>query len=960
MKTQEVNVSAGSNVSVALSEDALNLETVVITGYGVQRKAAFTGAATTVGEELVTKQSGANVISNLQGTVPGVQISITSGSPGASSPVLMRGLGSVNASSAPLYILDGVPMVAGNYSEAGQTSVDPIASLNPDDIANISFLKDASATSIYGSRASNGVIVITTKRGQTGKSNISFGMRVGWNAKPILRRNNTLLSKEDYITMLRTALNNAGNPNFNPGAGKNLDPYTKEPYVGDDPTIERIYGINLEETKDINTDWWDAITKQGILQEYNLSASGGNAGTKYYISGSYYQNQGSIIGSGTKRYSVRLNLENNLNKYITLENILAGSYSITNGLSTNSGDGIYYSNPIFAARSNLPFEPIKNPDGTWNFKTSASGFNPVAQVEDKYPNVLQTDIYRATYSPTIRVNVLKDLFVQVKGGLDYTLSQNVDILSPTASPDGKNWNGSNYESKYQEVTLVNTNTINWMPQFNKHSLNIMLGQEMQSMNANVLNGMTVNFASPKLINSLGNGSVPMGTSGGSTEETLLSFLANAEYSYDDKYYFSASVREDGSSKFLGKNKWGTFFSVGAKYRMSQENFMRAVDKWLQNLTVRISYGTTGNQDLGTSFPAMGLYSFSSSYYGNPASGPAQLESSDLTWETRKKFNVGFEALLLDRIGIELDYFYDVVDDMLFAVPISRTTGFSGLMQNVGTMSNTGVEGTLNFLLVKSKNVTWTFNVNFTHYKNIVKKLSPGVDSIIGGATLKTAGLPWNTIWVRNFQGITDNGVPLWNDAAGYPIYDIAKANLSANRVLAGTSDPDLYGGFGTRVDFFGFDLSLQFIYSIGGVAFNDAGQFNEFNKLTTGTPSNITYYAWENSFKDESDKGDATLPIIMYGRDDNWFYALWSEEHLHPLDYLKLRNLTFGYTLPKRIVNKAKMSNLRVYFSCDNVFSLYNKKYRGFDTDPGGIAQANYGFNYPISRNYVFGLNLTF
>jgi TonB-linked SusC/RagA family outer membrane protein len=945
MKAEEVDISNTTNVTVTLNSETTDLETIVITGYGVSRRGSAVGASANVGEELITKQSSANVITNLQGTVPGVNISITSGSPGSSSPVQIRGMNSISGSTAPLYIIDGVPFQTGDFSLAGGQTVDPLSSFNPEDIANISFLKDAAATSIYGSRATGGVIVITTKKGETGKASINFNARVGINDKPYIRKNFRLLEREDYFEYLRTALRNGPRQPVD-ATDEQLNAYMKAFYKVDvnDPT---------------NEDWWDAITRRGIIQDYSLSASGGSENSKYYISGNYFQDQGSIIGSGTKRFSVRLSLDNKLNKYITLENSLTGSFSSTDGLMGET----YYANPIMAARMNMFYQPIRKKDGTWNFLTSANNQNPVARVEGDMPNIARTNLYKLIYTPTVRVQVLKDLFVQVKAGLDYTLSHGTTAMNPALDPDATTYGGLHEDIRYQALNVINTNTINWIPQFGKHGLNVLLGQEIFTESYDYVGAAAVNFASPKLIYAINNGVEPIGTNGYKDDMAMASVFSNVEYNYDDKYYFSASVRGDGSSRFIKRNRWGAFFSVGAKYRITQEDFMKATENWLQNLTLRVSYGTTGNQDIGGFHPAKGFYNFSSSYNGNPASyygTSSVLHNPDLTWETSKKFNLGMDITMLDRITVELDYFYNIIDNMLFAVPISRTTGFTSIAKNLGAMRNTGIEGTLNFILVNKKDVNWTFNLNFSTVSNKILRMTP--DSLKGNAVLHTAGLPWNTIWVANMEGISsDDGTPMYYlNMTGESSPDVVKAMLPGNRIIAGYSDAIIAGGFGTRVDFFGFDLSMQFVYSLGGVSFNDDGQQHEWSDgLNFKMPSNITYYAWEHSWKKEGQK-DATLPAIKSSRPPDHFWALWTKQNLHNMSYLKLRNVTIGYTLPKKIVNKAKMTNLRIYFTCDNVFSIYHKSYRGYDTNPLGLAQDNSGFNYPISRNYLFGINVGF
>lgn len=929
METQEVVVT-GAKMNVSLLESASTLQEVVVTAYGVSRKATSMGAAAQVGEEVVKRQTGANVISNLQGSLPGVQISITSGSPGSSSPMQIRGLGSINAGTSPLYVIDGIPVFSGAYSTSALSgqNVDPLSSLNTEDIETISVLKDASATSIYGARASNGVVVITTKSGKAGKSNLQFNMKIGQTRPTPIRHNFKMLESDKYIELLSESLTNAG--------------------ISPTPAyLKSNFGIDQDNYE--NTDWWDLITSPGLIQEYNLSASGGDEKLKYFVSGGYFEDQGFIVGGGTKRVSVRLNLESKLNSYFTLGNNLAGSYSFTNSMSS----GLTKSNPMALARMLRPTESPVNADGSWNMNLSTDGYNPVALYTDEFRDVKQQKAYRLTYSPYLRAKLTDNLFIQTKLGIDYLYLDGMAVLSMTVDPSGIKQGGVNTQTNSQQYTIINTNTVNWMPSIGKNNFNILLGQEMQETQVTNTELLGTNFASPKLVYAIANATERLGTGNNySASSALLSFFSNVEYDYNDKYYLSASLRRDGSSRFADGSKWGTFFSVGGKYRISQENFMKKADV-VDNLTLRVSYGTTGNQDVGF-YQYMGLYGYGANYDAKPGSNPTQLYNPDLTWEKRKKFNVGLDVSLFGRLSLELDYFNDKTTDLLFAVPITQSTGFSSMLMNVGSMRNSGLEGLVNVLLINRKNFRWTVNVNFTTYKNKILKLAEE-EPIKGTATIREEGRPWNQFWIRQYGGVDpQTGLPLFLLEDGTTTTDAVLAGADENRKYYGTSDPTLYGGFGTKLDFYGFDFSIQFVYRLGGYTFSDENQWGEHTGWNKG--SNWTNYVYDNRWKEPGDV--AKLPKLVFGK--AWDEVQRTEAGLQPLSHLKIRNITLGYNVPKSIAKRIYMSNIRVYVSADNIFSLYSKDYRGYDVDADGTATADNGYMYPTATNFIFGLNLSF
>jgi TonB-linked SusC/RagA family outer membrane protein len=954
MKTQEITIDGKTTIDVVMENDALALEGVVITGYGVTRKAAFTGAASMVGEDVLTRQTGANVITGLQGTMAGVLVSVTSGSPGSSSPIQIRGLGSIGAGRTPLYVIDGVPVLSGAFNSAihSMADVDPLSQLNAEDIESITILKDATATAIYGSRASNGVVVITTKSGAMGKATINFNMKLGFGRAPKLRRNYTSLPSKEYIDYTRLYLEHTGR-------------------AFDDAALLAV-GIDVNNYAD--TDWYDEVTKNALVHEYSLSASGGNEGHRYFVSGGFFQDEGFMIGLSTKRFSVRANTETKLNKIFTWVNSISGSYSYSTGTIAGTG----FAAPIALVRRHRPTEIARNPDGSWNFDqtygrnaASGMGYNPVAMFTDPYGDVMSNDMRRILYTPTLRAKITNNLYAQSKFGYEHMVVDGLMVRSALVNAQGVGQNGYSTHQVRRETALTTTNTLNYLPSFDKHNFNILLGQEAWGRKSGTIGLNGTNFPNYKLVYAINNAADRTSTTNTNfdQETRLMSFFGNMNYDFDNKYYLSVSVRRDGSSRFYGENKWGNFGSVGGRYRISAEEFMKPLEKHIQNLSLRASYGSTGNQDVGW-YVSHGLYGFAPSYNYTQSPGmvPTTIPNPNLTWEKKRKFNTGLDVFVFDRVSLEVDYFYDKITDMLFSMPISRTTGDANMMQNIGSMSNAGVEIMANVLLYKDKNIRWTFNVNATHYKNKIIKLSH--DTILAGTTLRTAGLPYNQWQVVRYAGVdpqTGSALFYLNDGTTTTNFTTANATLpgtfiAPHRVLAGTSDPTLYGGFGTKIEAYGFDLGLQFVYRLGGYAQNNElayGESTQFHNYNTAAPHlslllNTPWFAYDNVWRKPGD--NARLPKLQTGNNQ----ILSTDFGLMPLSYINLHNVTLGYNLPKNVASKISAGGARAYISMDNLWSKYHKDYRGFNNNNNDMSFQDSGYVFPTGSYFVFGINLTF
>ncbi len=940
METQELEIGSRSTIDVVMGSDAVSLDEVVITGYGVTRKAAFTGSAAKVDDKIIANRGESNVIQSLQGQLAGVQISSAQGKAGAASTMRIRGLGSISSTTGPLYIIDGVPMTTGGFGSYTTGDVDPLSSLNSNDIESVTVLKDATATAIYGSRASNGVVVITTKKGANTNSKVNVSFQRGVSAPPVLAHKDQTLNREDYIRLHTEAMMLANG-------------YWNEPerYAY---CRGRVLNSTLVTDTSANTDWWDAITRTGAYTNFDVSFSGGNENTKVFASGGFFQDDGFVIADNFKRWSGRMNVEHKVNRIITMGMNLSGAYTdrytSTGGLTTG------YSNPLLASRRLAPTDPIKNADGTWNISNSYQNTNPVGEYTSENPSFDNLRLYKATIIPYLRFNITENLFFQSRLGIDYTHTSQHQYKTPApvGSVDGARNNGfvRNYLRDYSVTTFVNT--LNYLKKFGRNNINILLGQEAQEFRSQINNEDRINVPSAFFTELTSASEEVAGNALGSElSAAIASYFTNVEYDLDNKYYLSGSFRRDGSSRFSDK-KWGSFYSVGARWRFSEESFMKNL-KFINNAALRSSYGTTGNQGVDSWYQSQGLFASGHNYAGQPGFGPTQIAIPDLTWEKKKKFNIGLDAILFNRLQFDFDYYHELTTDMLLDVPVVAATGFTTMMSNYGKMLNTGVEFNMNALVVKIKEFEWHVGFNITKNNNEVKKL---VQTIEGSTTRREEGRPYASFYMPLWAGVDpSNGKPLWYT-------DGTKTATTSNynevqKAWAGTYDPDFYGGFNTRFKYLGFELSAIFSYSVGGYIYSNDAFYNEDDGVRK-TGKNVTYYRFDNRWT--PDNPNASLPAYMTGdmgpdgivRAGNSTSTRW----LVPGSYLRLKQVRLSYAVPSKYTQKLKLDKASVFITGDNFKTWTHKDFRGYDPDAGlGSSQTA---SYPISRKLSIGVNITF
>lgn len=946
---QPQEMAVASVVNFSLQVDAIGLEDVIVTGYGSIGKKAFTGSATVVKTEELNAETNANFMKSMQGAVSGMQVNMGSGQPGSPATVYIRGMGSINAGTQPLYVVDGVPLANTSMARRNDEGMElsPLSALNSEDIESVTVLKDATATSIYGARASNGVIVITTKKGKIGALSVNVKVRGGVATPTKTPSKMELLDGNKYLDFQTTALMNAfGYPTRDDAREVFISSFG----VPTNPATNQLY----------NTNWYDEVTRTGVVQDYNidLQGGGGNDGKqlRYYVSGGFYDETGIVIGKDLRRYSGRVNLSQSPNKVISWGLTTGASYSEVN----NGAGGGYYSDPITLAYNMMsPLQPVKHPDGTWNF--DQNGYNPVAQYtrETSQLNPNRGDLqlqkqYKFSVTPYVDINFLKNFTFTSRFGIDYYGLKEEGLWSKN-QPQG---NGMNMLGEYSDANNTNwiwTNTLRYRKTIgDKHNITALVGQEAQKTHFYSGYAAGSNFPNGAL-SSLSTSSVPGSASSAFHDYALASYFVNAEYDFANKYYLSGSFRYDGSSRFGDNNKYAPFWSVGAKYRMMNEEFMSGAENWLKDLTVRASYGTTGNQDIYDNgsynyYASQALVGYGLVYNEMPGSRPTQAANPDLKWEQTNKFNVGLDLNFKDIITVSADYYNDVTSNMIFAKPLSRTTGLSYVLENVGKMKNSGIEALITANIFNKENFKWSMALNITHNKNKIIKLATR-EPIIGGITIREEGRSYNQFYMKEWAGVdSETGQGLWYEGTEG---DKVTTNYNkAGRRYLGTADPKIFGGFSTSFTVYNFDLNAAFSYKIGGKLYANASHYIEH--VGGGGTQNTTNYVYDNMWTTPGQ--NAAVPQAIWG--GNGSSNATSSRFLMDGSYLKLKNITLGYTLPKKAVKSMLLSNVRVYVSADNIWTARNGSFRGVDpeTTPDGILW----FNYPMPANILFGINVSF
>ena len=922
MQSQEVKVKPV--VKVVLKSDAEVLDEVVVTGYGVQRKASFTGAASIVGEEAIAKKNDANFVKVLEGSVPGVQMNNSTSMPGVWGSVYIRGRASLNSGTQPLYVIDGMPVNSDTdaMSTSDNNMVDPMSSINPADIESITVLKDAAATAIYGSRAANGVIVVTTKKGSEGKFNLNLDIKQGFVS---MGNNNMDFANAEESMKLFTD----GLTAYQGGDWQENYNYLADNYFGWD--------------RKTSTDWMDAITRKGYYQDYNLSAQGRNGNTGYYVSLGYLNTDGLIIGSDMERFSGRMNLDSKF-KWATIGVNTSYSYSTQNGFSLSTGGSM--SSPLTAAiSSQTPMDPVYDSEGNYN---NINMYNPVALMDEDTGELNENKMQTINLNPYLQVDFGLGIYAKTTLGVNLTDLRQYQYWSALYNPQAMDYNGFGQQYNSRNTVVTWNNVVGWNHKFaDKHDVSVMLGQEMQKKSYFYEYYAKSDFPfADSGMRDLTTAGTEQGSEYYKKEARLASYFMDAHYSYADKYYLSGSYRRDGSSVFGSDTRWGNFWSVGGKWRISGEDFLNG-NNVITNATLRASYGTVGNQDIDW-YAARGFYGAGYNYNQMPGMIPVSISNQELTWEVSKKFDIGFDLSLWHRLHFTFDFYNEITSDALFQVPLSMTTGMAETYKNIGKIRNHGIEFSVNANILQTKDWTWSAYANLTWNENEVVKLSTD-EPIEYTFQIIEEGRPYTQFKMKEYAGVDrETGKPLWylNETGNETTSDY---NAAAKRYV-GDADPNVLGGFGTNLRWKDIDFGLSFNYRLGGKVYDSGAAFTGFGMAFRTPLKDVALNSWTEENK------DAKYPQYIYS--DPYNATSTSSRFLYSGNYLRISNLTLGYTLPKKWTTKILIQRLRAYISVDNLYTFTASDFVGYN--PETSANGVIAWQYPATRTFIGGIQLTF
>jgi TonB-dependent starch-binding outer membrane protein SusC len=903
MTSQEVAIGSTSTVSITMSTQEKSLGEVVVVAYGTQNIKKVTGAVSKVDAADLENRPFTSVDQMLQGKVPGLLSTSSNGQPGALQQVRIRGIGSITAGAAPLYVVDGVPINTGDFSRITTTS-SALAGINPNDIESVSVLKDAASASIYGSRAANGVVLINTKKGRAGKSKVRLDTEFGFGNTASFNDLARPLNRDQYFTLTKEGLVNAG---------------ATQAQI--DATLASLGGTN-----NYDIDWLDQVTRQGSTSNTTASISGGDSKTTFYMSAGYFNQKAVIINSDFKRYSGTFNIKHKASQRLTVGLNATGSFVNQNTPSSSSG----FRNPVIDGYLLRPSQNPYNTDGSLNFTTTTFNqlYNPIA-IAAYDRQVLRTVKVLANFNAEYQF--YKDLKFTTKAGIDFIDIEEERYDNPFFG-DSRTVGGRVYNYDTRVANVLSSNLLNYRHDFlsgKELGVDFSVGYEAQKSKQYNISTRGEGVPSTTLI-PLPVPSAPSLASGARTDYSFVSALSILQLNYKSKYSLSGSVRRDGSSRFGSDHKFGTFWSVGAAWNVEQEKFMENVN-FVNSLKIRGSYGSNGNSDFGN-YTWQGTYIFNANYNQLPGSAPNNVSNPNLTWEINKPLDIGIDlSILKNRITLTADWYDRKTSQLLLNDPLSLTSGFysttTGLATvsaNVGSMENKGWEFQIDAIPVKTKDFSWDITFNIALNKNKITSLRNNAD-IVSFPFVRRVGEDFQSIYTPLWAGVDPaNGNPLW-------YIDATKKQTTTNVSLAqkaiiGSASPKGFGSLSTTLNYKGFSLDAQFNYQYGNMVYDQWG-----------------FISWSDGFNPQLNKiqkqlqrwqkpGDVTdIPKYVYGGASNsnaessrWYYKG---------DFIRLRDLTLSYTVPKKVTDRVKIENARIYVRGSNLWTKAFDKNITFDPE---------------------------
>lgn len=964
-QTKTMTFKGQNNITVRLEPDNKLLDEVVVVGYGSMKRSDLTGSVASVrGEDLIGYQSS-SVAGALAGQVAGVQITQTDGTPGSGFNINIRGVGTLTGDASPLYIVDGF-------------QVDDIEYLSDADIESIEVLKDASSSAIYGARAANGVVLITTKQGTVSKPTVTYN---GSATCRHISKKLDVLSPYEFVKLQGEINSQYLNTYYREGNDEDGNPYryqTLDDYIGVEPV-----------------DWQDETFNPTWSQSHSVSLTGGTDQSKYAGTFSRYVEDGIFNNSGFDKTTFKLRFDQKLSKSLSFNAQV--NYSMTNrrGQGTSGDSGrfnmlaqILTARPTAGLRmTNEEFLATAIDPELLESGESLAQVNPVMQTEN-VTNNRKAEMWSG--NAAVKWEIIKGLTANVSGTYR-TTNTRADVFYHDGSKEAYRNGQSPYGQSQmtREVSWTNSNTLTWKQKIKKHSYDVMLGHEIVFRGTEYLLGQSMDFPFDNLGNdNLGVGATPSRVTSSRSDNKLLSFFARANYNYNDRYLLTATMRADGSTRFSAKNKWGYFPSFSAAWRISEENFMKGID-WISNMKLRFGWGLVGNDRI-SNYLSLDLYETTKYGVGNQVVTvltPKQLRNSNLKWEASSTVNLGLDLGFFDnRLNVTADFFIKNTKDLLLAQSLAHVTGFESQMQNIGKIQNKGIELSLTSSNIERKNFTWQTNFNISFIRNELKALADGVDAMYARSGFDSnftaydyvamVGESLGLIYGYEFDGIyqsddfytsastgelilkpgvTDNqrytegvepGVVKYKDQDGDGVI------TTNDRTVIGNALPKWYGGITNTFNFYGVDFSFMFQFNYGNDVYNATRLFSTQSRL--GRKNMLAEVA------DRWSPTNASNNVPKYdGYITNDVYSRFVEDG----SFLRLKTMTLGYTFPREWTKKFKVSKLRVYAQAQNLFCITG--YSGYDPEVSMAASnpmtpgLDWGA-YPKSRIFTVGLDLQF
>lgn len=942
MKTQELKAPSSGILNISLEAESMNLDEVVVTGYGNFSKSSFTGSANTLRADMMKNVPVMTVEQKLQGMTTGVNITSSSGQPGANQSIRIRGMGSFNASQEPLFVIDGVPVTSGSLSTGGadaaymnNSKTNIMSTLNPSDIENITVIKDAAAASLYGSRAANGVILITTKQGKAGRTQVSLNIAGGFSDAAVDFRP-TLSGDQRYELLYEGLYNYALDKQMkSPSeyAGQEIGKYAYVPELG-------------------YTDWRKELLRTAIHQNYEASVSGGNERTTFYASLGYNSQEGLAKNSSLDRYSARLNMSQKVGKYGEVgANVMFTQ--MNQEMNEERGSSI---NPFLdVAMLMNPSMTVRDKDGNYVGAYPGTTLNPLRDILTDYNRTRMTRMFSTGYAS---IEPLKGLKLKETLSYDYTIQKDSRYFNPLSAAGPKSGSDAQTSKGFIEYgKLISSTSLNYVHTFNyKHHLDVLAAYEIESYQTDKASGERSRLPSNSNLVEPDNASVLNSFISSTQAYRMLSYLSRLNYDYDDRYYIAGSFRRDGSSRLSPKNRWGNFWSVSGMWHLSNESFMKPIKHILSDVKIRASYGVNGNQP-GSLYGYMGLYTYGQSYMGGFGSYESSLANPNLKWEKNYNLNIGLDLAFLSRIFLSIEYYNRDTKDLLYSLPISATTGFTNYLSNVGQLNNKGVELELRTINFATPHFNWSTVLNLSHNSNKIISLNGQLEQSIEGTWfIHKVGLPYHTFYVKEFAGVDpQNGDALYytntlNKDGSYSreiTNDISKAQAIPYKSV----NPKISGGLTNILNYKQLDLSFTLTYSLGGYSFDKLGTYIENGTTNIYTSKyNLPAYAM-NRWQKPGDQTDVPRFVYNQSASDNN-----SSRYIHSTDHLRLKNLTLGYTLPREWTRKVMVNKARFYFSGSNLLTWAKWK----QYDPETPVNGEVFCEAPPMRTFSFGVQLTF